>query len=510
MKRENKVIDLKGLAEILKAARSENKTKAVVHCHGVFDLLHVGHIRHFEQARKMGDLLVVTVTPDRFVNKGTHRPTFPEALRAEAISALEVVDYVAINNWPTAVETIQLLRPDVYCKGAEFRKKHVDAETNMLPEIAAAGEVGTRVEYTDDIAFSSSELLNRHFTPFPPETDAWLNGFRKKYKAEKILEYLDGVSSLKAMVVGEAIIDEYVFCQAIGKSTKDPMLACQYISTESFLGGSLAVANHLAGFCDDVALITCLGDEERREDFIRDALLPNVRANFVTKKRAPTIHKRRFVDKYSENKLLELYLMEATPLSEEEENEMMEKLDLALNEYDVVIAADYGHGMLTESAVETLCDKASFLVVNTQSNAGNRGFNHISKYRCADYVCLAGYEIMLETRSQDGDPRNMLAEVAKRIQCKRFTGTYGKRGSLHYDINHGFTEVPALATKVADRVGAGDAVLALTSLLVKQGVPWDVVGFVGNVAGAQMVNELGNRVSINKVALAKHIISLLK
>ena len=82
--------------------------------------MHIGHIRHFEQAKKLGDILVVTVTPDRFVNKGPHRPVFPEGLH-ESIAALQFVDFVAVNEFPMAVETIKLLKPDIYVKGSEFR-----------------------------------------------------------------------------------------------------------------------------------------------------------------------------------------------------------------------------------------------------------------------------------------------------------------------------------------------------------------------------------------------------
>src|SRR5215475_9136338 len=111
----NKIKRVDELATTIASFRKEGKK--VVHCHGVFDLLHIGHIKHLEAARQYGDRLVVTITPDRFVNKGPHRPAFPERLRAEALASLVCVDFVAINEWPTAVETIQRLRPDFYVKG---------------------------------------------------------------------------------------------------------------------------------------------------------------------------------------------------------------------------------------------------------------------------------------------------------------------------------------------------------------------------------------------------------
>src|SRR5579871_3325614 len=148
---ERKVLDLTRLSELIHSASSQGRV--VVHCHGVFDPLHVGHIRHFEQARQWGDILVVTITPDRFVNKGPHRPAFSEALRAEAIAALESVDYVAVNEWPEATETIRLLCPDVFVKGSEFRSRK-DVTGAILREEAAIESVGGRIEFTDHNSFS--------------------------------------------------------------------------------------------------------------------------------------------------------------------------------------------------------------------------------------------------------------------------------------------------------------------------------------------------------------------
>ena len=91
----SKVLSLEDLAQIVSSAQAAGKR--VVHCHGVFDLLHIGHIRYFRQAAQLGDMLIVTVSPDRFVDKGPHRPAFTETLRAEGVASQELVSYVAIN-----------------------------------------------------------------------------------------------------------------------------------------------------------------------------------------------------------------------------------------------------------------------------------------------------------------------------------------------------------------------------------------------------------------------------
>ena len=158
MKGNPEVKNLEELAKLLSSSRAEGKK--IVLCHGVFDLLHIGHIRHLEQAKRLGDILVVTVTPDKYVNKGPHRPAFPEDLRAETIAALDCVDYVVINKWPTAEETIQLLKPDIYVKGAEYRDASRDYTRKIIEEEAAVKSIGGEIAFTDDITFSSSSLIN--------------------------------------------------------------------------------------------------------------------------------------------------------------------------------------------------------------------------------------------------------------------------------------------------------------------------------------------------------------
>ena len=132
IRQNGKIKTLDELATLLSTHRAQGKK--IVHCHGVFDLLHIGHIRYFEQARSMGDVLVVTVTPDCHVDKGPHRPAFTETLRAEAVASLNCVDLVAINRWPTAEETLRLLRPDVYVKGSEFKNPDWDMTGKMAQE----------------------------------------------------------------------------------------------------------------------------------------------------------------------------------------------------------------------------------------------------------------------------------------------------------------------------------------------------------------------------------------
>jgi bifunctional ADP-heptose synthase (sugar kinase/adenylyltransferase) len=110
----------------------------------------------------MGDILVVTVTPDQYVDKGSGRPVFDQYLRTESIAALECVDYVAINRWPTAENTLRLLVPDYYVKGQEFEKLQ-DKTGKIQKEVDVVKEIGGEMMFTHEIVFSSTKILNRYF-----------------------------------------------------------------------------------------------------------------------------------------------------------------------------------------------------------------------------------------------------------------------------------------------------------------------------------------------------------
>lgn len=503
-----KIFPLQALAKELDAQRA--KKKKIVHCHGVFDLLHVGHIRHFTEAKAMGDLLVVTLTPDQHVNKGPHRPAFPHDLRAEVIAALDVVDYVAVNEWPTAVNTIKLLKPDVYAKGPDYKDASKDVTGGIKIEEDAVRSVGGEIRYTEDITFSSSKLLNRHMPQFSGAAAGFLERLRQRYTGSDVGELIGGLRKLKVLVIGDAILDQYVYCSAMGKSSKEPIIAAQYLSTVTHAGGALAIANHLGEFADNIHLLTYLGAKDSQEAFVRSNLKPNVVPNFVFKTDSPTIVKRRFVQETLLTKLFEIYEMNDSPLEGREEDALCAFLEKKLPDYDVVLAADFGHGLITSRAVELLAKKSRFLSVMTQINAANIGFHTISKYPRADYVCIQESELRLDHRNKRDGLKLLIEAVAKRLSVSTVMVTRGTHGTLLYRAGEGFSECPAFANKVVDRIGAGDAVLAVTTLASAGKLPPEIIGFLGNLAGAQAVQIIGNASSISRVGMLKSVEALLK
>ena len=508
LQRDSKIKTVEGLADVV--SQMQLNGKKVVQCHGVFDLLHVGHIRHFQQAKKHGDILIVTITPDRSVNKGPHRPAFPEHLRAEAIAALDCVNYVAINTWPTAAEVIRRLKPNFYVKGSDYKDPEKDHTGRIVFEEEAIKSIGGQIVFTDDIVFSASSLINKHLYVFPEAVGSYLADFSSRHTIDEILSYLNRVRELKVLIIGEAIIDEYQYCEAIGKSSKEPMLAVKRAFTEQFPGGSLAVANHVANFCDHVGVVTLLGDRNSYEDYIREKLDSKVKPTFLYRNDSPTIVKRRFIESYFFTKLMEVYEINDGALDPHDDVALCQVLEREIPKYDVVVVMDFGHGMFTDKVVQVIANCSAFLAVNVQTNAGNIGYQSVLKYPRANYVCLTENEMRMEARDRRGDLKEMIRNISDKFGYERVTVTRGQNGCMCYRKGEGFVEVPAFAGKVIDRMGAGDAFLSLTALCVAQNAPTEVVGFIGNAVGAEAVAIVGHRKSIERAPLFKHIESLLK
>ncbi|MBM3958052.1 MAG: cytidyltransferase, partial [Gemmatimonadetes bacterium] len=414
------------------------------------------------------------------------------------------------NRWPMAVEAIRLLKPDFYVKGPDYRDMDSDRTGGIKAEAEAVAQVGGRLVFTNDITFSSSSIINRYTDVFPPETRRFLEEFGKRYGAEGILKYVFGARSLKVLAVGETIIDEYQYCDAIGKSSKEPTLAVRLNSVDRFAGGILAVARHLRGFCGKVGLVSALGDPGPLDDFVQSHVGQGVTSVFIRRSGTPTIVKRRLVERYYSYKLVEIYEMDDRGLTPDEERELCGSLEELLPEHDAVIVVDFGHGMLGAKAIDLICEKSRFLAVNAQANAGNLAFHAISKYPRADHVSLTEMEMRLDARDRSVGLEHLTTRLASRMGARTVTVTQGTRGALCYDEEKGFVQVPAVATRVVDRVGAGDAFLSLGALCAAQGAPADIVGFVGAAAAAQAVAAMGNKEAVDPLILERHIESLLK
>jgi len=504
----SKIVGLEELKDILSSLKNEGKN--IVHCHGVFDLLHPGHIKHFEAAKREGDILVVTITPDHLVNKGPGRPIFKQQIRAETLASLNSVDFVAINQWPTAVEVIKMLRPNVYAKGSDYKNADDDLTGKIRDEQNAIEEVGGRIHFTDEITFSSSEIINNNFDIFSPEAKEFLNTFKQSFSADEIISKLGTLKKLKVLVIGDAIIDEYHSCKAIGMASKSATINAKFIGAEKYAGGALAVANHIAGFCDNVHLVTCLGAEDSQQEFVESSLKGNIEKTFIKRYDGPTTVKRRFIDPFRIQKMFEVTHINDSPLHEGGENDLLGKLFDLQSRYDLVVVCDFGHGMIGWKTVNHLCSSNSNLALNVQTNSANFGHNPVTKYLRGNFICLDEREIRLALHDRITSIEELVKRLRSMMQTDLISVTRGQNGSSTFTSNEQVFNVPVFTKEVVDTIGAGDAYFSLAAPSAASGFDPRLVGFLGNIAGAIASRIVGNKESVDPVVLYKYVTTLLK
>ena len=327
----------------------------------------------------------------------------------------------------------------------------------------------------------------------------------------RLTELIDSVEDMKVLFVGDAIIDEYQYVSPIGKSAKENMNATLAEDREIFAGGVFATANHVATFCRHVDIVTSLGDADAYEDIIRNSLRANIGLHVVRRPGTPTTRKTRFVDTgYGMRKLFELYTMDDRPLDDGQEAALNDMIAARIAQYDVVIVTDFGHGLLNEQTRRLVMENAPFLAVNAQSNAANHGYNPITKYAKADYICIDGTEARLAVQDKFADiPDIADRHLPRLIECAKIIVTHAKQGCYAYAEGTAAIKIPALTKTVVDTVGAGDAFFAVSAPFVAAGAAIADAGFLGNVAGAVQVGIVGHRNSVEKIPFVKFLSSLL-
>jgi len=506
---KKKIIDINNIEKIINSLKKKNKK--VVHCHGVFDLLHVGHFNHFKSAKKYADVLIVSITPDRYVQKGFNRPYFNAEERLQSLANIVTVDFVVLNNAPDAVNIIKKIKPDYYCKGKEYKKFKDDITGQIKKEYNAVKSIKGRLVYTDDHIYSSSKILNVSANTYDVKQKSFIEKVKSITNINVLNEKIDELKKLKVLVVGETIIDKYVFCEALGKSGKEPHLVLRDLKEETYLGGVIAVARSVSDFSGKVTVLSMLGKDGEHEKTIKKNLAKNININFLYRDDCPTIVKKRYIEHISRNKVLGVYSMDDKLLNQKEENKFEKMLLKEIKKHDCVIVSDYGHGLITKKIAKVLCEKSKFISLNAQSNASNIGYHSIQKYKNIDCVVMNENELRHELRNKS-DKTNLLTKQLSQINnIKNLIITKGLEGAILYNSKKNkFYTCPAFASNVVDKVGAGDTMLSIISLLLNKKFESVISLFLSSIAAAFTVEEMSNKVPISKIKLLKYLNHITK
>ncbi len=504
-----KIISLEDLKK--KIINFKINKKRIVLCHGTFDLIHLGHLRHFTEAKKYGDILVVTITTDKYVSKGLNRPFFSTNQRMEALSHISDIDFISYVDSSDAIDLIKYLKPNIYCKGPDYKNFKNDTTGKIYQEIKALKSINGILKITSSETFSSSKILNDHFEILNSNQKNIISKIKTTLKTD-VKKLIDNFSNLKVLIVGETIIDKYIYCDPIGKSGKDSILTFKKLREDYYPGGVLAIARHVSDFVKKITVVTSVGEKNEYKNFIiKNSNKKKTHFIFFPKNKSSTIIKTRYVDSVNLNKVFGIYDLDDHSYLKKTDAKILSVLKKEIKLHDLIIVSDYGHGFLSKNISKILNKTNNFIALNTQINSSNMGYHGLEKYKNLNLLIINEREIRFELRDRSSDLKKIMKILSMQKNVNFLVVTQGNSGAImYYKKEDKFYECPAFAGKVVDKVGAGDAMLALLSLAIRKKLDLNFSLLLGSLAAAQSVESISNSSPCNKKIITKHLEHILK
>jgi cytidyltransferase-like protein len=474
---------IKSAQELRDIIGSRPRNKSVIMCHGVFDVVHPGHIRHLLYAKSKADLLIASITADHHITKGVHRPHVPQDLRAVNLAAFEVVDYVVIDKNPTPLENIRLIEPDYFAKGFEYAATGMPAKTAEEAEVV--GAYGGEIIFTPgDIVYSSSNLIDLAPPAIKLEKLQILME-RNGITFDKLRRTLDAMEGHQVHVVGDTIVDSYTHCAMVGGNTKTPTMSVLFERKVDYVGGAGIVAKHLAAAGGRVTFSTVLGEDSYRDFVIDDLKGADIEVNAVIDRSRPTVNKNAIV--VGGYRLLKVDTLDNRSISDQ----ILEDITRSVRDVptDAVVFSDFRHGLFNRRTipqlVQALPDRC-FRVADSQvaSRWGN-----ITDFQGFDLITPNEREARFALGDQDSGIRPLASNLYDAARCRLLILKLGERGvlaccSADHESLDSFFVIDSFVDRLVDAVGAGDALLAYATLAMLAVGDAGIATILGSMAAA--------------------------
>jgi rfaE bifunctional protein kinase chain/domain len=482
---------IKSAGEVREAIGPRPRKKKVIMCHGTFDVVHPGHVRHLLYAKTKAEILIASLTSDEHIKKGNLRPYVPEDLRAVNLAALEMVDYVIIDRDAVPLKNLALIQPEYFAKGYEYTAGAIHPKTQE--EIDVLESYGGEMIFTPgDIVYSSSALLELA----PPSIS--VEKLMVLMQAEGVTfkdlrDTLIKIKGLRVHVIGDTIVDSYTYCSMIGGMTKTPTMSVRYEKKVDYSGGAAVVAKHLRSAGAEVTFSTVLGNDALKSFVLNDLRTHGVDCQPIIDETRPTTNKNAIV---AENyRLLKVDTLDNRSISDRIVEQLKEQA--AKTKSDAVVFSDFRHGIFNRSTIPQLTSAipaGAFRVADSQvaSRWGN-----ILEFQDFDLITPNEREARFALGDQDSVVRPLALELHKRARCKTLILKLGDRGLITYrsappnDFRAFFT-IESFADRVTDAVGAGDALLAYATLAMVATKSDVIASILGSIAAGVECEHDGN------------------
>lgn len=494
---------IKTVDELAAAIGPRPRGKKVIMCHGTFDIVHPGHIRHLIYAKSHADILVASLTCDAHIQKANFRPYVPEDLRAMNLAAFEFVDYVIIDRDPVPHRNLGRLEPDYFAKGYEYMDGGVHPKT--AEEVKIVEGYGGEILFTPgDVVYSSSALIE--LAPPNLVTEkllALMNGEGLVF--DDLRKALDKMVGLSVHVVGDTIIDSYTRCTPIGGGAKTPTLSVRFEEETKFVGGAGIVAKHLRAAGADVTFTTVMGEDSLKDFAVADLQAAGVNVNVIPDSTRPTTNKNAIVA--GGYRLLKIDTLDNRTISDRILARIVQHIGSVKS--DIVAFSDFRHGIFSYKTIPVLTKAIRPGVFRVADSQVASRWGNILEFQDFDLITPNEHEARFALADQDAVVQKLAYELFRRSRCRTLILKMGARGQLTYRTRpegdpRTVVGMDSVAGKVVDPVGAGDALLSYATLSYKATGSDVVASILGAIAGGIECEYDGN-VPVTPDAVRKKI-----
>ena len=479
-----KIKDLNSLKKILGTLK---RKKTVSMCHGVFDIVHPGHVRHLVYAKSKSNILVVSITADKHITKGHHRPHVPQYIRALNLAAFEMVDYVIIDQNLTPIQNIKLLKPNFFAKGFEYNKNNLTKATSLEMDIVKS--YGGEMLFTPgDLIFSSSKILEKSL-PHLKNEKLLVTLKNNNLNFSDLKKSLEGLNKFHIHVVGDTIIDSHTNTTLIGGQVKTPTFSVLYHDKTDYLGGAGIVSKHIRESGANVTFTTVVGDDEYLNFVRQNCNKAKIKLNLIIEKERPTTNKNAIIT--GGYRLLKIDTLDNSQIKYDSLNKIAKKIVNV--KADAVIFSDFRHGIFTKESIKILSKSIGKKIFKVADSQVATRWGNISEFKNFDLITPNEREARFALADQDSSIGTLSTKLKKENKYKNLILKLGSKGVLCVGKkSNEYYNFDSFVENSIDPVGAGDALLAYSTLVYLKTRSLAMAGIIGSIAAACECEVDGN------------------
>lgn len=456
---------------------------------GNFNVIHIGHLRLFSYAKKIANHLIVGV-----INDETSRANLliGQDKRLDGVKSNKFVDEAYIING-NLKDFISKYKPNYFLKGKEF-------ENQKNPEKKLLDKINCKLIFgSGDEQLSVSDIIKDEFGESKINNIVDDYDYCNRHNISKVdlLKKIKKLKNIKALVVGENIIDRYILTQPLGMSQETSLVVHKPLEKKDFLGGASIIAMHIANLISQTDYLSLIEKKDNYFNFINLKLKKNnINSYFVEDETYKTIIKTRY--RLDNNTIFRTNEFLNFNVSKNLENKILKKFTQLIKNKNLLILSDFNYGFLSKNIVAKMIKIAKKLnnkiIISGDSQTSSQN-GDISKFEGIDLITPTEIEARKYITKTSTGLAVVSQKILKKLKLKNLVITLNKNGILidtKTKSKYKTDKINSLANIVVDTAGAGDAFITYTSLGLVVGANIWESSYLGSLASAIHVNTMGN------------------